>query len=93
MNLAVMAASGGSVNQMPGQMGSMNSEQVRDAPDQMSDGGFSCRSLICNFVAAFQGDSSLILEQLAEIDMLTQEGDTNSVRKRLLLLGLRWIDC
>lgn len=40
MNLAVMAAGGGSVNQMPGQMGSMNSEQVRDAPDRMSDGGF-----------------------------------------------------
>lgn len=40
MNLAVMAGSGGSVNQMPGQMGSMNSEQVRDAPDQMSDGDF-----------------------------------------------------
>lgn len=31
-------------------------------------------------------DSSLILEQLAEIDMLTQEGDANSVSKRLLSL-------
>lgn len=31
-------------------------------------------------------DSSLILEQLVEIDMLTQEGDANSVSKRLLSL-------
>lgn len=31
-------------------------------------------------------DSSLILEQLVEIDMLTQEGDTSSVSKRVLSL-------
>nr|XP_046264837.1 nuclear receptor coactivator 2-like isoform X2 [Scatophagus argus] len=52
MNLGVMASSGGNMNQMSGQMSSMNTEQV--------------------------SDSSLILEQLAEIDMLTQESETNS---------------
>lgn len=52
----------------------------------------SCHLLICYFITGFQGDSSLILEQLAEIDMLTQEGDTNSVRKWLLLFGLWQID-
>ncbi|KAM9350167.1 nuclear receptor coactivator 2-like [Symphorus nematophorus] len=50
MNLGVMASSGGNMNQMSGQMSSMNTEQ----------------------------DSSLILEQLAGIDMLTQEGEANS---------------
>lgn len=30
MNLAVMASNGGNMNQMSGQMSSMNTEQVRD---------------------------------------------------------------
>lgn len=52
MNLAVMASNGGNMNQMSGQMSSMNTEQV--------------------------SDSSLILEQLVEIDMLSQESEANS---------------
>ncbi|XP_073346646.1 nuclear receptor coactivator 2-like isoform X2 [Pagrus major] len=52
MNLGVMASNGGNMNQMSGQMSSMNTEQV--------------------------SDSSLILEQLVEIDMLTQESEANS---------------
>ncbi|XP_068582220.1 nuclear receptor coactivator 2-like isoform X2 [Cebidichthys violaceus] len=52
MNLGVMGNSGGNMSHMSGQMGSMNTEQVRDG--------------------------SLILEQLAGMDMLTQEGEANS---------------
>ncbi|XP_074508359.1 nuclear receptor coactivator 2-like isoform X2 [Sebastes fasciatus] len=52
MNLGVMASNGGNMNQMSGQMRSMNTEQVRDG--------------------------NLILEQLAGMDMLTQEGEANS---------------
>ncbi|XP_067331323.1 nuclear receptor coactivator 2-like isoform X1 [Channa argus] len=52
MNLGVMASSGGNMNQMSGQMSSVNTEQL--------------------------SDSSLILEQLAGIDMMTQDGDANS---------------
>nr|XP_033506149.1 nuclear receptor coactivator 2-like isoform X1 [Epinephelus lanceolatus]XP_033506150.1 nuclear receptor coactivator 2-like isoform X1 [Epinephelus lanceolatus] len=52
MNLGDMASSGGNMNLMSGQMGSHNTEQVRD--------------------------DSLILEQLAGIDMLTQEGEGSS---------------
>uniref|UniRef100_A0A8C4IEG8 Nuclear receptor coactivator 2 n=1 Tax=Dicentrarchus labrax TaxID=13489 RepID=A0A8C4IEG8_DICLA len=58
MNLGVMGSNGGNMNQMSGQMSSMNTEQV--------------------------SDSSLILGQLAGIDMLTQEGEASSVSKRLL---------
>ncbi|XP_070701171.1 nuclear receptor coactivator 2-like [Pempheris klunzingeri] len=52
LTLGVMASNGGNMNQMSGQMSSMNTEQV--------------------------SDSSLILGQLAGIDMLTQEGESNS---------------
>ncbi|XP_010785487.1 nuclear receptor coactivator 2 [Notothenia coriiceps] len=53
MNLGVMAgSSGGNMNQMSGQMSSMNTEQVEDG--------------------------SLILEQLAGIEMLTQESEASS---------------
>ncbi|XP_056248264.1 nuclear receptor coactivator 2-like isoform X3 [Seriola aureovittata] len=52
MNMGVMASNGGNMNQMSGQMSSMNTEQV--------------------------SDNSLILDQLAGIDMLTQDGDANS---------------
>ncbi|XP_028987091.1 nuclear receptor coactivator 2-like isoform X2 [Betta splendens] len=52
MNLGVMSSSGSNMNQLPGQMTPMSSEQV--------------------------SNSSLILEQLAGIDMLTQDGDASS---------------
>ncbi|KAK1879713.1 Nuclear receptor coactivator 2 [Dissostichus eleginoides] len=55
MNLGVMAgSSGGNMNQMSGQMSSMNTEQVEDG--------------------------SLILEQLAGMEMLTQESEASSVK-------------
>lgn len=85
INLGVMSSSGSNMNQLPGQMTPMSTEQVGNAhlsvfPAMYCNHGFL--DIFLWFFLTQVSNSSLILEQLAGIDMLTQDGDASSVSTR-----------